>query len=142
MAKYAILKPIYLSGQKRLIGEVIDESLIEKTRIWALKRSGYIAEIDGSTSIDRKQVPKVETISVPIHCGEDIKNLSITSEELALVLSIMQVDTKKAVEQINVLDSEKSLIVINAIDNRKTVKEAAAVAAKKFNIEECESGEE
>ena len=141
MAKYAILKPICLSGQNRLIGEVIDESLVEKTRIWALKRSGYIAEIDGNTNID--QVPKVETISVPIHCDEDVKNLSITPRELSLALSIVQqVNTKKAVEQINVIDSEEVLIVINALDNRKTVKEAAAGVAKKLNVEESESGEE
>lgn len=145
--KYTILKPIYLSGKKRFIGDIIDESLIDKTRVWALKRSGFIAELgrfEGETSSTEtcKEIQSIQTLTIPIHVDNNIQNLLMKPEDISLALSIMQVDTKKAIEQINHLDSEEVLILINAVDNRKSIKEAAAVAAKKFNQGEMESSEE
>lgn len=145
--KYTILKPVYLGGKKRLIGEMIDESLIEKTRVWALKRSGFIAEVGNLNREDisihtAKEVPREQNIIVPVHIDNTIQELSIKPKNLSIALSIIQTDTKKALEQINHLKSEEALIVINAIDNRKTIKEAAAVAAKKLNQRNMESSEE
>lgn len=139
---YTVLKPLYIAGKRRIIGEILSHDEVEPKRVYSLVKNGYIAELktipevaynDIQEGVDFAQMQEdTISITVPIKQGKDSFEIEITVEDAVKVFEVLQESVEVAAECIKDIEKEEILTLIDAIDNRKGVKSAAVEQAKKL----------
>ena len=148
---YVAVKPINLSGNKYMPGEMIEDGHILPSRKRFLVRNGCIAEVTGVERFpvaDLKEVKEGEEVRffIPVmqeDDGDSVQVLSIplTEGEIQHIFAIMQMNIEEAAREIEAITNEDVLIVIHSTDNRQGVKRAAKRQAEKLGGNEAEKQE-
>lgn len=134
---YVVKKPLNLRGKRRVIGEVIQESDVDKRREYSLVRAGYISRLDSGTfdlaeaALHAEPIRKPTAhegcieVNIPIIREEGTMALPVTPAAISDALRLLQTAAGEAVQEIKKIEDENILIVLDACDSRKTIKEAA-----------------
>jgi hypothetical protein len=140
---YVALKPVRLSGNDYLPGQMIEEGHILSTRKRALVRNGCIAEVADTMAAEAAEISAEgwsgDKIPVPIPMPDDESGnaqgicLMMEPEKILAAIRIMQTTpveaAAKAVEEI---EDEDVLILLDSADSRQGVKKAAKKQAEKL----------
>lgn len=148
---YVAVKPINLSGNKYMPGEMIEDAHILPSRKRSLVRNGCIAEVTGVERFpvaDLKEVKEGEEVRffIPVMQEDDgdsaqVLSIPLTEGEIQHIFAIMQMNIEEAAKEIEAITNEDVLIVIHSTDNRQGVKRAAKRQAEKLGGNEAEKQE-
>lgn len=132
---FVCVKPVNLSGNRYLPGEIIEEGHVLPNRVRALIRTGCIAKVTEAEQIPTAELVQVETgeeVKFTIHVIQDADGgtaqmmaVPLTEGEIQHVFSVMQMNVEEAAKAIEDIQSEDILIVLHAADSRQGVKKAA-----------------
>ena len=147
---FVCVKPVNLSGNKYLHGEMIEEGHVLPSRVCALIRMGYIAKAEAEP-LPVTELVQVETgeevkFSIPViqeADGDTIQVMSVplAEEEIQNIFAVMQMNVEEAAKAIEDIRSEDVLIVLYAADSRQGVKKSAKKRAMALTENEQESPE-
>lgn len=131
---FVCMKPINLSGNQYLPGEMIEDGHVLPSRVSALIRNGCIAKVK-TEPLPTAELVQVETgeevkFSVPVMQDADgetaqVMSVPLTEGETQRVFAVMQMNVEEAAKAIEDIQSEDILIVLHAADSRQGVKKAA-----------------
>lgn len=111
-------------------GSIIPESVIAKNRIRTMITNGYIVSVNEVGETEQLvSKAEIKQLIIPIVKEEGSFELTINTDYVVNVLKVMQMNTEKAIQEINKIKEEDSLILIHALDSRKEIKDAAEVKA-------------
>lgn len=132
---FVCVKPVNLSGNRYLPGEIIEEGHVLPNRVRALLRTGCIAKVTEAEQIPTAELAQVETgkevkFTIPVIQDADgdtaqMMAVPLTEDEIQHVFLVMQMNVEEAAKAIEDILSEDILIVLHAADSRQGVKKAA-----------------
>lgn len=128
---YKALKPCTISGKKYLIDNEVDVSTLTEKEIASLKKMRFIVEagLNAPVSTDEEN-PVEKTVEVPVITKDGTFTVDLTADQLCKVVTVIQSEAEKAVEEVNLIEDENTLILIHRLDSRKTVQKAAKEKAE------------
>ena len=132
---YIVRKPMYIAGQQRIIGEVLNDEEVNQLRVYSLVKSGYLAEVNTMAEAVYHPIEMQQggvSITIPIKQGDSSFQVDLTADEVVQVFEILQGNVEQAAECIKTIEKEEVLILIDATDSRKGIKTAAVEQAKKL----------
>ena len=147
---FVCVKPVNLSGNKYLPGEMIEEGHVLPSRVRALIRMGCIAkaEVDPLPVAELVQVETGEEVkfSIPVIREVDgdtaqVMSVPLAEEEIQNIFAVMQMNVEEAEKAIEDIRSEDVLIVLHAADSRQGVKKSAKKRAMVLTENEQEPPE-
>lgn len=131
MSGFICMKPITLSGQQFVPGDVIPAGVVLPSRELALKRNGCIVEapenVQGETpSTEASKLPQNSDfdnypIEIPISTSEGLLTATVGSKSVATAFSILQLGEKDAKAAIETVTDDDALMLMNAVERRKNV---------------------
>lgn len=146
MSEFVCKKPITLSGRSFSYGEIIPDGFVLPGRALSLVRSNYISEIEGGLSEcmegeafgtipDGPIQPQIgiTLIAIPISTQKGNLELTMSSESVVTVLTIMQKTVEEAAKDIAAIEDKEALILLNAVDSRTGIQKAAEKRAMQLS---------
>lgn len=154
MSEFVCKKPITLSGRSFSYGEIIPDGFVLPGRVLSLVRSNYISEIEGGLIENMEgaafgTIPEgpiqpqigVTLIAIPISTEKGNLELTMSSETVVGVLTIMQKTVEEAAKDIATMEDKDSLILLNAVDSRSGIQKAAEKRATQLEEQPPEESE-
>ena len=134
MGGFICMKPMTLSGQDFVPGDVIPAGVVLPSRELALKRNNSIVEAPETGA--EAETPKMAQnsdfdsypIEIPISTSEGLLTATVSSKSVASAFSILQLSEKEAKTAIAAETDDDALMLVNAVERRKNV--LAAVKAR------------
>lgn len=123
---YKALKPFRSAGVDYIIDDEVDVSKLNVAQVANLVQKKLIVKTGESETV--ALVP--ELITIPINTEDGTMDVSVTPEQLLVVIALLQLTAEEAAKEINELTEEPQLILIHRLDSRKTVQKAAKERAE------------
>lgn len=120
-------KPCSFGGKAFFIGEEVPDELVMDAEYQ--EQLGVISRIAKSLMDDMNK-PKEPLFSIPIFGADETFGIMLSEKQVQEVVTILQMDTEKAIEAIGKIEEENVLIVAHACDLRSEVKNAAKQRAE------------
>lgn len=123
---YKALKPFRSAGVDYIVDDDVDVSKLSVAQVANLVQKKFIVKTGESETV--ALVP--ELITIPINTEDGTMDVSVTPEQLLVVIALLQLTAEEAAKAINELTEESQLILIHRLDSRKTVQKAAKERAE------------
>lgn len=121
---YIALKPFRSAGVDYIIDDKVDVSKLNEAQIANLVHKKLIVKTGEDETI-LPGTPFPESVTIPVDADDGTIEVSMTPEQLLVVIAILQLTADDAAKAVKELTEEAQLILIHRLDTRKTVKEAA-----------------
>ena len=121
---YIALKPFRSAGVDYIIDDKVDVSKLNEAQIANLVQKKLIVKT-GEDETVLPGTPVAELVTIPVDAEDGTIEVSMTPEQLLVVIAILQLTAEKAAEAVNELTEDSQLVLIHRLDTRKTVKTAA-----------------
>ena len=145
MSDFICIKGLTLGGIDYTPGQAIPAGAVLPSRVRALLRQGYIAQVDEapegkSEAPTKPQEPAMvpAPITIPLTVDGGVYEVVATPNDIIMAAGVLQLTVEEAKPAIEGIDSEEALILINALDSRKGIKEAARARAEA--LDEAQGG--
>lgn len=126
---YKALKPFRSAGVDYIIDDEVDVSKLNVAQVANLVQKKLIVKM-GESETTAPVSPVPELITIPINTEDGTMDVSVTLEQLLVVIALLQLTAEGAAKEINELTEEPQLILIHRLDSRKTVQKAAKERAE------------
>lgn len=145
MSDFICTKGLTLGGVDYTPGQSIPAGAVLPSRVRALVRQGYIAQVDDAPKGQSEphaepQAPATVpgAITIPLTVDGGVYEVVATPNDIIMAAGVLQLTVEEAKPAIEGIDSEETLILINALDSRKGIKEAAKARAEA--LDEAQGG--
>lgn len=142
--QYLCEKQLTAGGVTYYPGEIIPESVIYPERSGKLSKNGFISEFradngDIPEGIAEGFNPLVATVPVTILGADQSEVITMTADDVALALVIVQMSAAEAAKAAKDVKSDNVATLLKAIDNRKSVLAALGTVVKDDGTDGAES---
>lgn len=126
---YKALKPFRSAGVDYIIDDEVDVSKLNVAQVANLVQKKLIVKT-GESETTAPVSPVPELITIPINTEDGTIDVSVTLEQLLVVIALLQLTAEEAAKEVKDITEEAQLILIHRIDSRKTVQKAAKERAE------------
>lgn len=145
MSDFICIKGLTLGGIDYTPGQEIPAGAVLPSRVRALLRQGYIAQVDEAPK--GQSAPPAEPqepvmvpapITIPLTIDGGVYEVVAAPEDILAVASVLQLTVEEGKKIIEGIERDEVLILINALDSRKGIKEASRARAEA--LDEAQGG--